>query len=105
MREGVKPVLMLNKVDRLFIDKQYTAEEVHDCMQRVVGDINSFITTHQLKHFPDQRVSFFDGSVCFGSGYFGWSCSNDSFLPRDCSPDESKEMRKSLAMRENFVKL
>jgi translation elongation factor EF-G len=53
---------MLNKVDRLFIDKQYTAEEVHDCMQRVVDDINSFIATHQLKHFPDQRVSFLDVS-------------------------------------------
>jgi sulfate adenylyltransferase subunit 1 (EFTu-like GTPase family) len=103
LREGVKPVLMLNKVDRLFIDKQYTAEEVYACMQRVVDDINSFIATHQLKHFPDQRVSFLDGSVCFGSGYFGWSCSIDSFLAKDCSLDKSEEIRKSLAIRENFV--
>jgi elongation factor 2 len=104
LREGVKPVLMVNKVDRLFIDKQYTAEEVHDRMQRVVDDINDFIATHQLKNFPDQRVSFLDGSVCFGSGYFGWSCSIDTFLEKDCSPDKSKAMRKFLAMRDNFIK-
>ena len=103
LREGVKPVLMINKVDRLFIDKQLSAEEVYDAMKQVVRDVNDFIVTHQLKTFPDQRVKLVDGSVCFGSGYFGWSCSIDTFINQELSPKERKALRKSLAKRDNFV--
>jgi elongation factor 2 len=81
-----------------------SAEEVYDCMHQVIDDINTFIATHQLKEFSDQRVSLEDGTVCFGSGYFGWSCSIDTFLGVDRSPEEQETMRQALAKRENFVK-
>ena len=104
LAEGVKPVLMINKVDRLFIDRRYTPEEVYDHMQRVIDDINKFIETHQLETQPDQRVKFSDGSVCFGSGYFGWSCSIDSFLnKKDLTLEKRIKMQKYLSKRENFI--
>ena len=104
LREGVKPVLMLNKVDRLFIDKQYDAAEAYDRMQQVVDDINVFIANHQLKEFPDQQVSFMEGSVCFGSGYFGWSCSIDTFVMNEKDPAKQRAARDYLSKRENFIK-
>jgi elongation factor 2 len=77
-------------------------------MHKVVDDINNFITTHQLQHLLDQRVSFSEGSVCFGSGFFGWSCSVDSFLhlfhQKDGSSQEKRKVRSALAKRDNFVK-
>jgi len=107
LKEGVTPILMLNKVDRLFISKQYGPEEVYDQMIRVVDDINAFVKTHQLEGFPDQQVSFAVGSVCFGSGYYGWACSINSFVNAiDLEGDVKKDdqVRRYLSKRENFIK-
>ena len=108
LQEGVVPVLMINKVDRLIIDKQLSPKDIYDRMQRVVEDINNFIATHQLSQFPDLRVSLEAGTVCFGSGFFGWSCSIDSFLHRHhkdgASTREIRAARRALAKRENFIK-
>ena len=106
LNEGITPVLMLNKVDRLFI-QQFGPEEIYDSMQRVVDDINIFIAAHQLNDLPDQQVSFENGFVCFGSGYFGWSCSIDSFLhlfQKAGSEGEKRAIRKPLSKRENFIR-
>lgn len=105
LREGVAPVLMINKVDRLIMDLQLSASEVYDKMLHVVDDINIFIAAHQLEAFPDQRVSFEQGSVCFGSGYFGWSCSIDTFLTTRYTGSADKEKRRAFLMRrDNFIK-
>lgn len=107
LREGVVPILMLNKVDRLFIDKQLSPKEAYDRMAQVVDDVNGFIAANQLENFPDLRVSFEAGTVCFGSGYFQWSCSLDTFLPKftknGASNGEDQTLRKTLAKRENFI--
>jgi len=109
LKEGVTPVLMINKIDRLIIDKQLSPDEVYDQLQQVIYDVNSFIVSHQLETFPDQQVSFIEGSVCFGSGYFGWSVSIDSFIDRNYEglslTDEKRgALRKYLSRRQNFVK-
>lgn len=104
LKEGVRPVLMLNKVDRLIVDKQLEPGEIFDALMRVVDQINTFIQAHQLETFPDQRVRFEDGSVCLGSGYFGWSCSVDTFIPRDCPLNKYKCYRKKLSEKDTFVK-
>ena len=111
LKEGVKPILMINKVDRLFIDKQLSAEDVYDTLQRVTDDINQFIELHQLSEpFPNQTVSFQEGSVCFGSGYYGWSCSIDTFLDQQSkkgnsrkSQEQLQKIRKTLSKKENVV--
>jgi len=62
LKEGVRPILMINKVDRLFLEKQLDAHQVYDAMDSVVRDVNSFIAVHQLPDFPEQQVSFEEGS-------------------------------------------
>jgi len=105
LKEGVTPVLMINKVDRLIIEKQLSPDEVFDRMQCVIDDVNDFIATHQMKNLPDQRVSLLQGSVCFGSGYFGWACSIDGILDRLHNvAKERAQLRKSLAKRDHFIK-
>jgi hypothetical protein len=70
---------MVNTVASLLLDKQLEADQV----QRVVDDTNKFIAAHQLPNFPNQCVSFQDGSpVAFVNRYFGWSALIDTFLQR-----------------------
>eukprot|EP00957_Ditylum_brightwellii_P155864 11865243-Ditylum_brightwellii.AAC.1 len=58
-----------------------------------------------MKNLPDQRVSLLQGSVCFGSGYFGWACSIDGILDRLHNvTKERAQLRKSLAKRDHFIK-
>ena len=43
LREGVVPVLMINKVDRRFVDSQLSPKNAFDRMNQVVDDVNAFI--------------------------------------------------------------
>jgi len=105
LKEGVRPLLFINKVDRLFLEMKMSPKEAYDRIQKVVKDVNSFIQVHQRTEFSDQRVSFLDGTVCMGSGYFGWSCSIDTFLPYFQNEEMKKDViRRSLVKRENFIK-
>lgn len=105
LKEGVRPVLMINKVDRLIIDQQLSPEQIYDRMTHVVDDVNAFITTHQRPEFPNQCVSFAQGTVCFGSGYFGWSASIDSFVPYLHKEGTSEGVvRKALSSGDKFIK-
>lgn len=68
LREGVRPVLMLNKVDNLLLQKQFTPEQVYDRFIEVINQINTLIAeSHDDEQF---FVSLEGGTVAFGSGYF-----------------------------------
>jgi len=101
LREGVKPVLMINKCDRLFIEQQKSPEDSFDRMQQIVDDINRFISDHQQDSLPNHRVSLFDGSACFGSGYYGWGCSASTYQRKGATAKREKEQRLT---RETFIK-
>mmetsp|Transcript_34971 Transcript_34971/g.91548 ORF Transcript_34971/g.91548 Transcript_34971/m.91548 type:complete len:1076 (+) Transcript_34971:361-3588(+) len=104
--EGVRPVLMLNKVDRLFLNKQFKPEAVYDRFVEVVDQINSLIAETKGDDAP--FVSLEDGTVAFGSGYFQWAATLDSFVtmadPTLRDPAKRARLRKKLATRKNFCK-
>ncbi len=76
LRERVKPVLFINKVDRLITEMHVTPEDMQKKFVKVVMDINNLITKNAPEEFrKDWQVNIADGSVCFGSGFHNWALS------------------------------
>jgi len=76
LRERVKPVLFINKVDRLITEMHVTPEDMQQKFVKVVMDINNLIVKNAPEEFrKDWQVSIADGSVCFGTGFHNWALS------------------------------
>lgn len=81
LADRVRPVLMLNKVDRLIIEQQKNAKEIYAQFCDTIRDVNDIIRDTLVgqddKDMP--LVSIANDTVCFGSGYFGWAASIRTF--------------------------
>jgi elongation factor 2 len=76
LRERVKPVLFINKVDRLIKELQLTPEAMQERFISIIGNVNKFIRSISPEEFKDKWVvSVQDGSVGFGSGFHNWALS------------------------------
>jgi elongation factor 2 len=76
LKERVKPVLFINKVDRLITEMHVTPEDMQKKFVKVVMDINNLIAKNAPEEFrKDWQVNIADGSVCFGSGFHNWALS------------------------------
>jgi elongation factor 2 len=77
LREGVKPALFINKVDRLISELQEGPEEMQQRLQNVIADVNELIRgmTEDRDDIDDWTVSVEDGTVAFGSALYKWGVS------------------------------
>ncbi|SFR34805.1 elongation factor EF-2 [Halogeometricum limi] len=77
LREGVKPALFINKVDRLISELQEGPEEMQKRLTDVIGDVNELIRgmTEDMDDVDDWTVSVEDGTVAFGSALYKWGVS------------------------------
>ena len=76
LRERVKPVLFINKVDRLINELKLTPEELQSRFIKIINDINNLIRKMAQEEFKDKwLVRVEDGSVAFGSAYNNWAIS------------------------------
>ena len=69
--ERVKPVLMINKVDRALLELQLDPEECYQTFNRVVENVNVIIATYSDEMMGDVQVHPTAGTVAFGSGLHG----------------------------------
>ena len=76
IREGVKPVLFINKVDRLINELQEGPQELQDRLVDVIEEVNDLIRqVDEEKYNSGWRVKVEDGSVAFGSALYNWAIS------------------------------
>jgi len=76
LREYVKPVLYINKVDRLIKELQLNEKQMQEKFVKVIAQVNDLIKKNCPKEFLDKwTVKISDGSVCFGSAYNNWAVS------------------------------
>jgi len=79
LAERVKPVLFINKCDRLFVEKQMNADDTYDCLVSTIAQVNAIIDDEGTKLGMSRdtvdtwKVFLEDGSAIIGSGYFGWA--------------------------------
>jgi len=79
LREKVKPILFINKVDRLIKELQLTPEKMQERFVNIINDVNKFIKSIAPEEFEKRgwQVKVDDGSVCFGSAFHNWALSLD----------------------------
>jgi elongation factor 2 len=70
--ERVRPVLMLNKMDRVILELQLEAEECYQSFARTVESANVLISTYRDEAMGDLQVFPYAGTVAMGSGLHGW---------------------------------
>jgi elongation factor 2 len=80
LREGVKPALFINKVDRLISELQEGPEEMQQRLMKVIRDVNELIRgmTEEMDDVEDWTVSVEEGTVGFGSALYKWGVSMPS---------------------------
>ena len=76
LRERVKPILFLNKVDRLIKELKLTPEQMKERFMKIFHDFNRLIEEIAEPEFREKwKVDISDGSVCFGSARDNWGMS------------------------------
>ncbi len=76
LKEKAKPVLFINKVDRLLTELKLTPEQTFDRLLKLINDINKLIDDFAPEEFVGKwKVSVDDGSVCIGSAVERWAIS------------------------------
>ena len=70
LKEKVRPVLFINKVDRLINEPQVTPEDMMARFQEQIKKVNNLIRTFATEqHKSDWQVDVPKGTVAFGSAY------------------------------------
>lgn len=76
LKELVKPVLFLNKVDRLIREVKLTPQEMEKRFVSVINHVNELIENIAPEGYKEKwKVSVSDGSVSFGSAFHNWALS------------------------------
>ncbi len=78
LEERVRPVLFINKVDRLIKELRLTPEKMQENLATVVSNFNDLIDTYAEPEYKDKwKVSIQDASVTFGSAKDKWAINVD----------------------------
>ena len=76
LKERVKPILFINKVDRLIREVKLTPEEMQKRFVKIINDVNKLIAQIAEEGYKQKwQVSVADGSVAFGSAFHNWALS------------------------------
>lgn len=77
--ERIKPVLFVNKLDRVFLELHMDPEEAYQNFNRAVESVNVVIATYNDELLGDVTVYPQKGTVGLGSGLHGWGFTLDKF--------------------------
>ncbi len=76
LREYVKPILFVNKTDRLIRELKLTPEQMLKRFEDWIRDVNILIQKYAPEEFKTKwLVSVQDGSIAFGSAFRRWAIS------------------------------
>ena len=83
LEERVKPVLFINKVDRLIKELRLTPEKMQETLAGVVSNFNQLVETYAEPEYREKwKVSIQDASVTFGSAKDRWAINIDLMKER-----------------------
>ena len=75
LRENVKPVLFINKIDRLIKELELTPDEIQERLVRIITDVNRLIKAMKPEKYSQWKLDVTAGSVAFGSALYKWAIS------------------------------
>ncbi|MAO69934.1 MAG: elongation factor EF-2 [Euryarchaeota archaeon] len=110
LKEKVKPVLFINKVDRLINELQVTPEDMMARFQDQITRVNTLIKQFAPdEHKKDWQVNVADGTVAFGSAYHNWGITvpfmkksgiNFKDIFQYCNDENQRELAKKAPVHE-----
>ncbi len=110
LKEHVKPVLFVNKVDRLINELQVDSQEMQIRLGKVIDHVNKLIKgMNEEKYKAGWRMDAAEGTVVFGSALYNWAISvpymkksgvtfNDVF--NYCKEENQKELAERCPLHE-----
>ena len=74
LSERIKPVVILNKIDRCLFEVNKDPEEIYQTFAKTIDNVNVIISTYTTEDGPmgPLLVSPNLGTICFGSGLYGF---------------------------------
>jgi len=76
LRERVRPVLFINKVDRLIKEVKLTPEAMQQRFIKIITEVNRLIKSIAPDEYKEKwQVNVQEGSVAFGSAFHKWGLS------------------------------
>ena len=110
LKENVRPVLFINKVDRLLNELKLDANELQQRFIKKIASANKLIDSMAPKEFKkDWQARVEDGSVAFGSAYHNWAI-NISVMQKTgitftdiydyCKSDNQKELAEKVPLHQ-----
>jgi len=110
LRERVKPILFINKVDRLINELRVTPEEMQQRFIKIIAKFNELLNKMVPEEFKGKwDVKVENGSVAFGSAFYNWAISAPymeksglSFkdIYEHCDTNRQKELAKKTPIHE-----
>lgn len=110
LKENVKPVLFINKVDRLINELKLEPEELQKRFINIYMEANKLIKNMAPEDKKEEwAVDFTDGSVAFGSAYHNWAINvpmmqetgvNFKDIIDYCNDDKQKELAQKVPLSE-----
>ena len=110
LKEKVRPVLFINKVDRLINELQVTPEDMMARFQKQIIKVNDLIRKFAPEQYKsDWQVDVAKGTVAFGSAYHNWGITvpfmqktgvNFPDIFEYCNNEQQKELAKKAPVHE-----
>ena len=73
LEERVRPVLFINKVDRLITELQLNEQQIQEKLDHIITKFNDLIELYAEESFKNQwKVNALSGNVAFGAALHGW---------------------------------
>ena len=111
--ELCKPVLYINKVDRLISELKLSPEETYERIDEITKEVNGLIKKARPE-WSDWEVKFADNSVAVGSAKHGWGFTYEILKNNDYTPIKVFEkynegdiqwLRKNLPLDEPMMRM
>ncbi|MEA2071111.1 MAG: GTP-binding protein [Asgard group archaeon] len=114
--EMTKPVLYINKVDRLISELKLSPKKVFEKVDTIISQVNNYIEKVAPEEFKDKwKVSFQDNSVAIGSAKDGWAFTWDvlkeaghkdpSIVFQKYADDDRTWLRENLHLEEALLRM
>lgn len=82
LTERIKPVIVINKIDRALLELQVDKESLFQTFSRTIESVNVIISTYHDETLGDVQVYPDQGTVAFASGLHGWAFTLRQFAAR-----------------------
>ncbi len=115
LKERARPVLFINKIDRLINELKLSKEEMIARLTKIITNVNKIISNFAEPEFKDLwKVSVENGSVAFGSAFNKWAISissmkryNISFadIYNMCAQEKHKELMEKSPLDEVLLEM